>query len=242
MSEAPFIGSRIIDSISFEDIEPLIDKERLFAARWEFKKGVLPEQWDDFKKSKVEAIYEKTLAKCRSASVIEPKAVYGYFKCRKSFSALMVEGERKSFRFEFPREKKPPHRSVADYFPDEFAAFQIVTVGKNAADVAARMFSRDMYSDAFYIKGLAAEAAEALAVLMNKKILAELGFDDNRGARFSPGYPSFPDLLDQKKIVALLGPARIGVSLTKTCVFVPEYTTSAIISADPNAVNFNPNL
>ncbi|HQC50850.1 MAG TPA: hypothetical protein PKW68_03515, partial [bacterium] len=142
MADVPFIGSRIVDSISFEDIEPLMDKERLFAARWEFKKGLLSEQWDDFKKNKVEALYEKTLAKCRAGSVIEPKVVYGYFKCRRSFSALIVEGEHKSFRFEFPREKRPPHRSVADYFTEGFAAFQIVTVGKNVTDVAARMFSR----------------------------------------------------------------------------------------------------
>ena len=69
---------------------------------------------------------------------------------------------------------------------------------------------------------------------------AEVGAGDDQGERFSPGYPAFPDLSAQRKIAALLKPARIGVSLTRTFQLVPEHTTSAIISMDARAKLFRP--
>jgi 5-methyltetrahydrofolate--homocysteine methyltransferase len=242
MTEPPFMGTKVTDDISMCDIEPLIDREMLFSSRWQFRKGMKKNEWEDLKASKVLPIYERIVAKCRAKDIIIPRIAYGYFKCRNSEVHLFVEGERKTYKFDFPRERVVPHRCIADLFSGGIAAFQIVTVGDGVNKEAVSLFKNDAYSDSFYLKGFAAEAAEALASLNHRKIRKELGASDDHGERFSPGYPSFPDLLDQRKVVELLDAKRIGVSLTKTCMFIPEHSTSAIISVDPKAMHFNPNI
>jgi len=237
----PFLGTRIVDDISLEDIEPLIDREALFVGRWQFRRGVDVDGWAKLKLEKAVPIYERMMAMCKAQNILTPMFVYGYFKCRRSASSLFVEGETRRFRFDFPREKKVPHRCIADLFPEGFVVFQVATVGRRVNEFAAKKFSNSAYSESFYLKGLAAEAAEATASFAHRHIREELGVSRDVGARFSPGYPSFPDLLEQRKIMKLLDPKRIGVDLTTTCMFVPEHTTSAIISVDSGATLFNPN-
>lgn len=241
-TQPPFFGTRVIGDIAFGEIEALIDREALFVGRWQFRKGQNVDEWREFRKQTVLPIYERVLSKCVSRNIIVPKMIYGYFKCEKSGNGLVVSDERRSHRFDFPREKRTPHRCVADYFPDGFVAMQVVTVGDVVNKEAKELFMKNSYSETFYLKGLAAEAAESVAKFCHNYIRRELGVADDVGERFSPGYPSFPDLLAQRKIVALLGPTRIGVVLTRTCMFVPEQTTSAIVSVDPKACRFNPNM
>ena len=57
--------------------------------------------------------------------------------------------------------------------------------------------------------------------------------------RYSPGYPAWPELVDQRQIWKLLDPERtIGVSLTSADQMVPEQSTSAIILHHPEAVYY----
>jgi 5-methyltetrahydrofolate--homocysteine methyltransferase len=168
--------------------------------------------------------------------------VRGYFKCEKSGNNLIVRGEKKAYRFDFPRERIPPHRCLSDFFSDGFAAFQLVTIGSKVGDEISALFGKGGYSESFYLKGFAAEAAEALAKFSHSLIRKELGLGADAGERFSPGYPVFPSLLDQRSIVALLEVRRIGVNLTKTCMLVPEHTTSAIISPDATASRWGSNI
>ena len=60
-----------------------------------------------------------------------------------------------------------------------------------------------------------------------------------RGSRYSFGYPACPDLEDREKIVDLLDPARIGVSLSEGFQLVPEQATDAIVVHNPEAKYFN---
>lgn len=226
----PFIGTKILDSISLEDIEPLIDREALFVGRWQLKS----------QKEKGAPILERILALCSANSILNPKIVYGYFECRHDGNGLIVTNQKRHIRFDFPREKKAPNRCVADFFPDGFIVMQIATVGAKVAEYAARLFAKNNYSDTFYLKGLAAEAAEATAEFGHRHIKKELGAQEDAGARFSPGFPSFPDIMSQKKIAALLEPKRIQVALTETCQMIPEYSTSAIVSIFNGAGHFHP--
>ncbi|MFA4973357.1 MAG: vitamin B12 dependent-methionine synthase activation domain-containing protein [bacterium] len=238
--DAPFLGTKVLKSVGLDEVEALLDKEALFAARWQFRQGAAASAWEDLKSSKVLPIYERTMSLVRSQSAIAPAIVYGYFKCERIGNGLLVKGERRDFKFDFPRERETPNRCVADFFPGGFAAFQLVTIGGKVADIAASMFSKNKYSDVFYLKGLASEFTEASAEYCHRLIRQELGAAESTGKRFSPGYPAFPSLLDQRKIYELLGANRINVSITETCQLVPEHSTSAIVSIDEKAMLFRP--
>ncbi len=239
--EPPFFGTAVLGEISMDDVEALLDKESLFAARWQFRKGQDSATWESLKKDKVIPIYERMLAMCRAQNIITPKIVYGYFRCEQKNNGLIAYNDQnKPFRFEFPRERTMPHRCVADFFDLGFVIIQLATVGNAVNAAATKKFKSHEYSDAFFLKGLAASFAEATAQYGHDLIRKELGILPDVGERFSPGYPAFPDLSAQKKIAQLLKPARIGVSLTRTFQLIPEHSTSAIISIDEKAEYFRP--
>jgi 5-methyltetrahydrofolate--homocysteine methyltransferase len=67
----------------------------------------------------------------------------------------------------------------------------------------------------------------------------EIGIPPQQGKRYSPGYPAWPELVDQKQIWKLLDPERtIGVSLTSADQMVPEQSTSAVVLHHPEAVYY----
>jgi len=239
----PFLGTKIIDGINLHDLTGLINREILFASRWQFRKNQSPEEWEKFKHETVIPILDRLITWCEARKTFEPKMVYGYFGCKKQENALLVTSAGQSpriFRFEFPRQRQTPNLCISDFFPDGFVTIQLVTIGNKVVLEGARLFNEKKYSEAFYLKGLAAELAEATAEYGNRMVCKELGVPDGQGARFSLGYPSAPSLMDQEKIYALLGGGRIGVKLTETYHLIPEYSTSAIISISPEAKHFRP--
>lgn len=236
----PFFGTKIVEDATLDDLLPLIDREALFAGRWQLKAGADQTTWKNLKSTRAAATLERMVSICRANRIIEPKIVYGYFECRRDASALIVEDGQNPQRFNLPRERKSPNRSLADFFPDGFAAMFVATAGARVTSEGAKLFAKKLYSDLFYLKGFAAELAEALAKFCQNKIRNELGIANDAGERFGPGFPSFPNIFDQKKLFALLKPERIGVSLTETCHMIPEYSVSAIVSVDPDARHFMP--
>jgi 5-methyltetrahydrofolate--homocysteine methyltransferase len=60
-----------------------------------------------------------------------------------------------------------------------------------------------------------------------------------QGARYSLGYPSCPDIEQQRKIFMLLKPERIGVTLSETFQLIPEQSISAFIVHHPQARYFS---
>lgn len=240
LKKPPFFGTRVLDDLTVEDVQPYLDEEALFASRWQFRQGMDAASWEALKRDKVLPIYKRLMAQASSQAIITPKIVYGYFRCEREGNGLIVYDDGRAHRLDFPRERQSPNRCLSDFFGDGFAAFQIATVGDGAGRAATIKFSAHEYSEAFFLKGLAAEFAEATAKYGHEHVRAELGGAGDRGERYSPGYPAFPDLSAQKKIAALLKPARIDVSLTRTYQLVPEHTTSAIISMDERAQRFRP--
>ncbi len=150
--------------------------------------------------------------------------------------------------FNFPRQNKDRHLCISDFYKSvesgkfDVAAFQIVTVGKEATEYAQKLYLDNRYQDYLYFHGLSVETAEALAEYWHKIIRMELGIagDDAqeikklfsqsyRGSRYSFGYPACPNLEDNKQMFELLKPERIGVTLTEEWQMVPEQTTNAIV-------------
>ena len=73
----------------------------------------------------------------------------------------------------------------------------------------------------------------------HRRVRGELSLPEGQGKRYSPGYPSWPDLADQRTLWRLLEPDRtIGVSLTSADQMVPEASTSAVVLHHPEAVYY----
>lgn len=161
-------------------------------------------------------------------------------------------------RFTFPRQRRDRRLCLADFFrPREsgevdVVAFQLVTMGSRVAEATGELFAANSYRDYLELHGLSVQLTEALAEYWHARVRAELGFDKEdddelraildqgyRGSRYSFGYPACPDLGDRAKLVRLLRPERVGVTLSEELQLHPEQSTDAMIVHHPEAKYFN---
>jgi len=218
-----------------------MDKDELFRLSWGAK-NTHGAEWD-----KLKAEFEERLAKMKREALREkwltPKAVYGYWQAQSDDNALIVyENGKEITRFEFPRQDSQDHLCLADYFAPvnsgvmDVVAFQVVTVGARATELFDERDSKNEYSDAYYLHGLAVQTAEATAEYVHRHIKRELGLAPNRGKRYSWGYPAIPDLDDHAKVFKLLPAEKeLGMSLSSAYQLIPEQSTAAIIVHHPEA-------
>ena len=159
-------------------------------------------------------------------------------------------------RLAFPRQRRDRHLCLADFWrPRELAVergevdvlpLHLVTMGQPIADYANELFAKDAYRDYLEVHGLGVQLTEALAEFWHRRIREELRFAEGaavaaedpadvreffdlgyRGARYSLGYGACPNLDDRVKIVDLLQPERIGVTLSEELQLHPEQSTDA---------------
>ena len=222
---APFTGRRVLRDIALADIVPLVNKKRLFRIRW---------QMDDT--GEAEKTFARLLALAGKERLFAPAAVYGYFPCRPEGDQLIVGDTTLSF----PRTLKKPRRALSDYFrpSGDIAPLFAVTVGPAASAKEKELFGHNEYVDYFLLHGLSVELAEALAEWMHRRIVAELALETGRGKRFSPGFSSWDDLGEQRRIFELLHPEEIGLSLTGLNELVPEQSVTALFVHHPQAEYF----
>ncbi len=161
-------------------------------------------------------------------------------------------------RFSFPRQRRDRHLCLADFFrPREsgeidVVAFQLATVGPRISVATGELFGKNRYRDYLELHGLSVQLTEALAEYWHARIRAEMGFADEdpddldeffrlgyRGARLSFGYPACPNLEDRAKVVRLLRPDRIGVTLSEEYQLAPEQSTDAVVLHHPEAKYFS---
>ena len=165
---------------------------------------------------------------------------------------------RERMRFKFPRQETRRRLCVADFFRSvesgeyDVLGMSLVTVGDKSSELAQELFKANQYQDYLYLHGFGVECAEALAEMWHKRMRQELGFGSEdspkvkelfqqgyRGSRFSFGYGACPNLEDRTKIVELLNPGSIGVTLSENFMLVPEQSTDAIIVHHPQAKYFD---
>ncbi|MBS1108660.1 MAG: methionine synthase [Anaeromyxobacteraceae bacterium] len=243
----PFWGTRVVPSggISLADLWPHLDLTELFKLQWGVRaKG---EEYDRMIREEFGPKLEELKTEVQSKGWLTPKVVYGYFPCHADGEELVIldpdHRREELVRLRFPRQPDERNLCLSDYFRTErggdVVAFQVVTVGDQASKVAEEMQEKGDYSRALYLHGLAVETAEALADFWHARVRSELGMAADQGKRYSPGYPAWPELTDQKKLWKLLDPERnIGVSLTSADQMVPEQSTSAIVLHHPEAVYY----
>jgi 5-methyltetrahydrofolate--homocysteine methyltransferase len=121
----------------------------------------------------------------------------------------------------------------------DLVAFQVVSAGARAGEVAEALERAGDYSRGYFLRGLASSSAEALAEVAHHQIRRELGLAADRGKRYSWGYPACPDLEQQHDALRLLDAEQlIGVTLTSAHQLVPEHSTAAIVVHHPEASYF----
>ena len=161
-------------------------------------------------------------------------------------------------RFKFPRQARDRHLCLSDFVKSkesgeiDVVPFQLVTMGNRISEFANELYQANDYRNYLEIHGLSVQLTEALAEFWHARVREELGFSsedpsdmeghfklDYRGARYSFGYPACPDLEDRAKLVELLKPEVIGVTLSEELQLHPEQSTDAMVLHHPEAKYFS---
>ena len=249
-----------VDSpVNADDIAAYLNETALFRNQWQFR----PQggETDEEFKAGIRPTLRAELAKAKEGGTLVPAVAWGYFPVNADGNDLVVWTDDtrtdERMRFSFPRQRKEPWLSIADFFRPaasgeaDYAAFHVVTMSDVASRHSAELFAANQYQDYLFFHGLSVEMAEALAEYWHHRIREEWGFADEdgptlggllkqqyRGSRYSWGYPACPDLDDQAKVAELLEIERIGVVVSEEFQLHPEQSTSAIIVHHPEAKYF----
>jgi 5-methyltetrahydrofolate--homocysteine methyltransferase len=232
-------------AIALADLWPHLDLDELYKLQWGVRlKGA---EYERAIREEFGPRLAALQAECQAKGWLVPKVVYGYFPCHAEGNDLVVldpvHRREEVARLKLPRQPDDRNLCMADWFREErgsdVCALQVVTVGDTATKIADELNAAGQYSDALYLHGLGVETAEAMAEYWHRQVRKELGVPEGQGKRYSPGYPSWPDLPDQAQVWKLLEPEKaIGVSLTEAHQMVPEQSTSAIVLHHPDAIYF----
>ncbi len=241
----PFWGYRAVADIPRDEIFALLDRKSLYRVGWGAK-GATGAQWDA-----LQAEFDARLgAMWPQADYLRPQVIYGYFPAQSEGNALVIydagepEARRELARFTFPRQTGGECLCLADYFSPvggalDVAALQVVTVGRGATERFGALDTAGEYSEAYYVHGLAAQAAEATAAWLHARIRRELGLLAEQGKRYSWGYPACPDLAGHRVLFQLLpAESALGMTLTSAAQLVPEHSTAALVVHHPQAKYF----
>ncbi len=256
----PSWGSHVVRTMPLETVFQYLSKNELFRLSWGAK-NARGEDWE-----RLQAEFEERLENMQRQALqegwLKPQAVYGYWPAQSDGDDLIifdpssispnlqakdVPGVKAEIaRFTFPRQPSGDHLCLADYFAPlesdhvDVVALQVVTVGRQATERFDRLEAAGDYSEAYYTHGLAVQTAEAATEYMHRHIRQELGLPENRGKRYSWGYPAIPNLEDHELVFDLLPAEKeLGMSLTAAYQMVPEQSTAAIVVHHPDARYFN---
>jgi len=258
----PFTGDRVVKGVALADYAAFLDERATFMGQWGLKpaRGGGGPGYEELVEAEGRPHLRMWLERIQTEGLVEAGVVYGYFPAVSEGDDLVVldEGGRERERFTFPRQRRDRHLCLADYFRPagsgelDVVGFQLVTVGTKISQATAELFAKDAYRDYLELHGLSVQLTEALAEYWHSRVRAELGlagFDppgledilkvEYRGCRYSFGYPACPDLEDRAKVVRLLRPERIGVSLSEEFQLAPEQSTDALIAHHPEARYFS---
>jgi 5-methyltetrahydrofolate--homocysteine methyltransferase len=246
----PSWGVRVLRDIPVDEVLDLLDLDELFRLQWGGRGS------GESYEASVRDVFEPTLARLRDDALqngwVKPQAVYGYFPVQSDGNAVIVYdpaavdsdggARREVARFTFPRQEGRDRLCLADYFRSvesgdvDVLPLQVVTVGDAASRRFDELQAAGEYAEAYFVHGVAVEAAEAVAEWLHRRIRSELGVPAGRGKRYSWGYGACPDLDDHALVFRLLPAAdALGMQLTSAFQLVPEQSTAAMIVHHPEA-------
>ncbi|MGH8870159.1 MAG: methionine synthase [Actinomycetes bacterium] len=258
----PFWGDRVVKGVPLADYASWLDERATFMGQWGLRGSRAKDgpSYADLVETEGRPRLRMWLERMQTDSLLEAAVVYGYFPCVSKGDDLVVLGEdgAERTRFTFPRQRRDRHLCLADFFRSEesgetdVVGFHLVTMGPRISEATAALFAENKYREYLELHGLSVQLTEALAEYWHARVRAELGMNAEdsddldaifrqgyRGSRYSFGYPACPDLEDRAKIVQLLKPERIGVTLSEEFQLDPEQSTDALIAHHPDAKYFN---
>lgn len=131
---------------------------------------------------------------------------------------------------------------LADVFPlaNELALFA-VTLGAKTSERIIKLFEAGDYALGGVLDAAASEAAELAAEHITRKTLGKARHAGHAGAhtqalRYSPGYCGW-NLTGQRALFAALEPAKIGITLTDSCLMEPVKSISGVIVMGPVGIH-----
>jgi 5-methyltetrahydrofolate--homocysteine methyltransferase len=259
---APFFGHRMVKGIQLADYAAFLDERATFMGQWGLKpsRGDSGPSYAELVETEGRPRLRMWMDRIQTEGLLDAGVVYGYFRAVSEGDDLVVldENGNQRERFTFPRQRHDRHLCLADFFRSresgetDVVAFQLVTVGSKISEATAELFAKNAYRDYLELHGLSVQLAEALAEYWHSRVRDELGIaagdpgdlDDIlkvrfQGCRYSFGYPACPDLEDRAKVIRLLEPERIGVTLSEEFQLAPEQSTDALITHHPEASYFS---
>jgi len=247
------LGQRVVHDMPLEMVLKHLNMNELYRLSWGAK-NTHGKEWEKLKKD-----FDARLAKMTKDALkegwLKPQAVYGFFPCQADGNDLIIYDPQLPItnyqspinpqrmagneiaRFTFPRQPYDDHLALSDYYASvesgqmDMVALQVVTVGQAASDKFDKLQAANDYTEAYFVHGLAVQAAEATANYLHEHVRRELGIGESQGKRYSWGYPAIPDLEDHFKVFKLLPAAEteLGMSLSTSGQLIPEQSTAAII-------------
>ena len=248
----PFLGTRVVKGITLADYASYLDERALFLGQWGLKptRGGTGPTHEELAETQGRPRLRMWLERAQTEGLLQAAVVHGYFPCVSEGDDLIVLDDHgvERERFTFPRQRRDRRLCLADFFrprdsgQTDVVAFQLVTIGPAISAATGELFAKHAYRDYLELHGLSVQLAEALAEYWHARTRAALGIggadpDDldgilrvgYQGCRYSFGYPACPDLEDRAKVMRLLEPERIGVTLSEEFQLAPEQSTDALI-------------
>ncbi|PIE20532.1 MAG: methionine synthase [Arachnia propionica] len=261
----PFWGSRVVRGVRLAEVAAWLDHRATFLGQWGLKPSRGGASYDELVAEAGWPRLRMWLDRIAAEQIAQFAVVYGYWPVHSSGNTLVIgdptQPDRELTRFEFPRQSRDRRLCLADFFRDEserathgpdVLALQLVTMGSAVGEHTQRLFERNAYRDYLELHGLSVQLTEALAEFWHDRVRTELGIaassadpqrairdQDYPGSRYSFGYPACPNMNDRIKLVELLAPERIGVTLSEELQLHPEQSTDALILHHPEARYFN---
>ncbi len=258
----PFTGDRVVKGIALADYAAFLDERATFMGQWGLKpaRGGAGPSYEELVETEGRPRLRMWLERIQtegwsrrawSTGTSRPSARATTWSCSAmaggSGSGSPSPASAATVTCAWPTTSGPPRSGELDV-----VGFQLVTVGTRISQATAELFAKDAYRDYLELHGLSVQLTEALAEYWHGRVRAELGlagFDPPgldgilkvgyRGCRYSFGYPACPDLEDRAKVVRLLRPERIGVTLSEEFQLAPEQSTDALIAHHPEAKYFS---
>ncbi|WP_456429254.1 vitamin B12 dependent-methionine synthase activation domain-containing protein, partial [Nitratifractor sp.] len=274
----PFWGRRVMDrsNLDLEMVFNWVNKRTLFKMHWGYKsKGMSKEEYQKLLEKTVYPAWERLKDTFLRRELFEPTILYGYYPCRSDDQELFLFAPEEGWHsedqvnrepleeivgravgvFNFPRQRRKPHRALSDFFRHErhdVVALTCVSAGPKITEYERSLYEKGEYLEYNLVHGLGVELAEALAEVAHKQIRLDLNIASEdeghtlrdvrmnryRGARYSFGYPACPDLEQSRVIFDLLKPEEFGIELSETFQIHPEQSTTAIVVHHPEATYY----
>src|SRR5579863_6654704 len=140
----PFYGVRVRKDFDLNELFQYINLTALFKNQWQLKTASQSD-YARLVEEKYLPILRDLQKEVAEKDWFEPKVVYGYFHCQSEGNDVVLydspQSPREIQRFNFPRQRTGPKRSVADLFLPKDAGYfnliglSVVTVGSRAAKV-----------------------------------------------------------------------------------------------------------